>query len=529
MLFIAFIAVLLAAIMGFGVVYFLRLHPMKDYYNENYRIGGGEYVAVLAIMALLITPSVLVVGKKLSVDNIVTYYQFLNGAEKRPIDEVTKCYGGHYGDDESAGQSNCDYTYVSGSYTYTEWVEESYSCTGSDGKPDTCYHLVPKTRYANIYTPYATVEHRYAIPSSFGFMENKTHYFSRTYLDEKPKKYGKKSIPGDLPKGPPADWVDAKEHFDAGDPRPVTALAKYDNYILAGDDETLKSYSAHIARYKKAGLLPDHTANIMSDPIGGPSHTQAKKLSFVGVHVADEQAWQDAVMRFNAALGMKLQGDLHVVIVDSAKVPSSDAVLYANALKAYWQGDAFGKRALAKNAVVVAMGVSDNSTIEWAEATTGMPFGNQQMAQYIRDKLPGTDFTPEAIFGSPRTVITGKKAKVTLSSPRGVLEQIVFETAPFARASMSCEDKDESCVGFKDLLDTIEPTKTQKFVMLLVTSFFATGLWVFVAFTTFIDDLFAGLRSTYSGYRRPNETEYDLLYDRRRGKKRRNNREEWWL
>jgi hypothetical protein len=495
---LAFSAVVLAVLAGLACKFILDGRQIRSYTNQPHEIAWKEFAVVTLVMIFLFTPATLAVGKKLSVANIVTYGQFLNGVETKAVDNVTTCRAGHAGQSESAGRSNCHYSYDTGKdYHWTTQEPENYSCTGADGKSTTCIRMVTVHHSASIYAPYATREHHYAIESSFGFKMNETFHFPDTYLDTDPEPYGRKSIPSNYPRGAPADWQDAKERLAAGDPRSITALDKYDNYVLASDDVTLKAYSDDIDRYKEANLLPDHTAKILSDPIGGPSQSQARKLSFVDVTVPNEADWQASLMRFNTALGMKLQGDMHVVFVDAAKVPSVEAVPYTSALKAYWQSPVFGKRALAKNGIVLVAGISNNSNIEWAESTTGMPFGNELMEQYIRDNLPGSTFTPEGLFGAPKTVITGEDAEVTLSSPRGTVEQIVFESAPFARASMGCEGDDDSCVGYKDLLDTIEPTRGQKVVMLVITTFIAFILWGVVGMTSVVSDTIGGLFETW--------------------------------
>lgn len=517
MFLIAILAIVMVVVSGLIITFMLSYQQTTDYYGNLRLITRIEFVVVALIMSILVTPGVLFVGKKLSVANIVTYEQWLNGVETKAVDDVVTCRAGHSGLDESAGKSNCKHVYKSGSYPWTEYYLDQDCTTDSKGNRSCTPVTKSRTRWADIFTPYATVEHRYSIQSSFGFKENDDFHFDGVYLDAEPEPYGKKAIPSSIPRGAPQDWAEADARLRAGDPRAVTALDTYPNYILASDDEVLKTYSVNIDRFKEQGILPAHTAGIMDDPVTGPSDSQARKLSFVGVDVPDEQLWQDSLMRFNSALGMELQGDLHVVIVDAGLVGSDMAVDYINALKAYWQGPAFGKRALAKNGIVLAIGVT-GSEIEWAESTTGMPFGNEAMAQYIRDYLPDAALSPEAVFGIPKTVIDGDKATVTLSPVRGVLERIMFEDAPFERASMSCEE--EGCVGYKDLLDTIDPTPWQKFFMLLVTMLIALVLWFGVGSTSVIDEFFVS--SSY----RPGEREYpyDPYHDRGRGKNRKKKR-----
>lgn len=502
MMHLAIIAVVAAIVMGVVAKILCNRINRGDRYFEPMIISWAEFIAVGAIMALVIVPATLAIGNKLSVDNIVTYQQFLNGVQTQANDSVTQCTAGHPGSSSFSGHSNCRYTYVSGQYSYQETYYVQV-CTGS-GDSRSC-HSEPRSRteYANIYSPYGTREHTYSIDSSFGFKANDTYRFDGVYLDANPTAYGNVAIPGNIPRGAPKAWQESKQHLDDDNPLPVTAIAEYPNYILASDDEVLKSYSANIDKYSEAKLLPDFAANIMKDPLGGDMHSQADKVAFAGVSVNDADAWQKAVMRFNAALGLKLQGDLHVVLVSDTAVPASDAVPYIGALKAHWQDfSVYGKRALAKNAIILVLG-TDGKTVTWAQSTTGMPFGNEVMAQYVQDKLPGTALDPTALFGTPRTVLHSVNDKehpqkmeptVTLSEPRGAFEKIAFEDAPFARASMSCDDEGETCVGFADLVDTIQPLLWQQVVMVVITAVIALVLWCMVASSSLVDDLLHEIR-----------------------------------
>jgi hypothetical protein len=522
MLMVAFIAAVAAGALGCAVMFGLKLWNTEDAYGAIFAISREEFVVVSILLGGLIIPSTLAVGSKLSVDEIVRYEQFVNGVETKATDLVTTCYEGRRGNSHAAGQSNCSHTYVSGSYSWTETYWETVCTTDSKGNQSCHDEMRTRTESANIYTPYVTREHSYTIESSMGKGGAPDPFaFSEIYADASPKPFrADVAIPSDIPRGAPADWLDAKKHLDAHDPRSVTMLSSYDNYILASGDEVLKAYGGKIDQYKRAGLMPEPAKDILKDPVSGPSHSQANKLSFVGVSVADPASWQRSVMRFNAALGMKLQGDLHVVLVNTSKVPGSDAETYVTALKAYWQSPAFEKRAIAKNAIIVVLGVAD-SKVDWARATTGMPFGNEEMSQWVQDWLPGQPLDPRTIFGEPVTVIkpdvptdkfSSSDVTVTLSTPRGMLENIVFEKAPFKRARMSCNDG--SCVGYKDLLSKIEPTSGQKTWMVVVTSVLALLFWGIVAGTSFVDDLVQRLpfggRRTPSGPTWPTLNEYRM-------------------
>ena len=485
----------IAGLLGALVMFVFHKLDVRNYYtNEPRRIAIGEFVFVLAALAGIFIPSVLGVGNMLSVQELLRYQQFVNGKETDTHDHVELCYAGQSGDDDRAGKSNCQHTYVSGTYDWT-WIESITTCTSDSKGNQTCtVSYVTHYETSNIYTPYATREHTYSIDSSMGAGGTMSYTFPYAYLDEKPVRFpaSTREIPGDILRGAPADWKEAVARLAAHNARPVTKIAEYDNYILASHDDILNAYSTKIDAYLSASLLPDHTASINTDPISGPSRSQASKVSFVGVSVANPDVWQQTVMNFNAALGMKLQGDLHVVVVDSAKIPVGEAEDYVTALKAYWQGPVFGRRALAKNSVILVIG-TNGSTIDWARAQTGMPFGNEAMEQWIQDSLPGKALDPSTIFGWPVTTIkagiapdkfTGGDFSVALSSPRGIVEEVMFETAPFKRARMSCNDN--TCVGYKDLVNKIEPTAWQKTWMVVVTSVIALILWIIVAMTSFI-------------------------------------------
>lgn len=518
MLFVTVIAVVIAAVLGLIVKSIFAAWLSEDSYGNRRGISKAEYVVVALVMGAIFAPLTTVVGRQLSVDNIVTYTQFVNGAETAASDNVTKCYAGHSGSSRSAGLSNCDHTYVAGSYSWQE-MHTRQSC---DSKGNCTTEIYYTTEYANIYAPYATHEHKYVIESSMGAGGDMKFTFPYAYLDANPVPFSyhgrAEPIPAEILRGAPADWTEADARLKAGDPRAVTKLSDYKNYILASKDELLTTFGPRIEEYKAANLLPDHTWNINSDPITGPSRSQAEKVSFVGMSVADPTSWQQSVMRLNASLGMKLQGDLHVVLVDAAKVPMPDAVPYTQSLKAYWQSDAYGKRAIAKNGIILVLGVNaSQGVIDWAEASTGMPFGNELMIQYLRDELPGKVLEPNLIFGEPKIVIkpgilpdkfSSEDYTITLTNPPGIVESILFEKAPFKRARMSCDDG--TCVGYKDLLAKIEPTGFQKALIVVVTEVIALALWVLVGFTTFVDNAIATLLG------------YDTA-EQRRWKRRQNN------
>jgi len=443
-------------------------------------INWHEFIAGLIAAFLVVMPSVFLVGKAWSTAEALVYQEFYNGVETSATVQVEDCFPGHSGGSSSSGHSNCNYEYRTGeTYTYTE----TYTVTVSDGcdsKGNCKSHSETRTRTETgyIYNPYANKEYQYAISDSIGG----DYRFPQVFVKDG-EGYGGQAIPGDIPRGDPAEWLDAKTHLEEGDPRPVTRMFNYDNYILASHDELLTPFSEDVEQFKEEGILPEHTKNITSDPLYGFSDSYADKVSFVGVTVADESAWQKSLMSFDAALGTELQGDLHLVLIDSSLVSSPTD--YLNALKAYWLGDDFGRRAVAKNAIIVVAGV-EGDEVQWAQASTGMPFGNEVMLQGIANSLPGTQLDPTQLIGTPRTVVTpatgdeDDTTKVTISESPGVLERVVLEDFPFQRACMDCVDDGEQ-IGYKDLVSQIEPQWWQWMIMISIVGILAVVYWLIAA------------------------------------------------
>lgn len=498
---LAAIAVLAVAIIGLAVKYGLAALDQRNVFYESRQVTWFEYGVTMAILSIVVVPAVLIVGKGLSQDQILQYDEMYNGVEVEAAVRTTDCQAGSSGSSSTSGLSNCVHSYISGTYTYPEEYPAS-ECSLNSKNEMSCTTVMKCCVYpsANIYTPFATREYGYSVTNSFG----ETYHYPDTYVARDATAYGSEPIPGSLPRGEPVDWLEAKQRLDASDPRPVTDVFPYPNYILASGDEMLAPYSQDVDKYREQHLLPEHTAGILGNPIYGESRKQAKKLSFVGTQVPDEQAWQESLMRFNAALGSKLQGDLHVVVIDSKLV--DDPHGYVKALRAYWLGERFGKRALSKNGIILVIGTS-GTKVDWAQMDTGMPFGNNMMIEVSQNLLQGKDLNPDVIFGKPRTIFTPadgerkKKVEVFLSSPQGVLEDAVLGPATgFKRPCMTCEDaEDAGQVGYKDLIAQIEPTFSHKVWMGVVVCLISLIFWGIVAGTSFLER--DRVRKLYPHYR----------------------------
>lgn len=488
----SFLMVVLVALVGGAAVLIVNyIRKQDNYWQEYLHIGPAEFVVALFALGLIVAPVTYHIGSALSINEQLRYEEFYNGVETDAIEYYRDCESGHSGGSESSGHSNCELTYVCGSYTWEElyYVTVYETTIDSEGNSHTTSHQEPRYRTvrSNIYCPYLTQEFTYQINDSLPGGE---HHLPGVFGDEVPTAWDANvAIPGNIPFGPPAEWLAAKARLDAGDPRPVTRIFEYDNYILAANEDMLLPYSEDVDAYLAEGILPEHTRDIMSKPLYGYSKSYADKLSFVGVDPpGGEAVWQEALMGFNGALGMTLRGDVHMVIIDASLVDSK--VQYLNALKAYWLGDTFKRRTVAKNSIIIVVGVTDGEVV-WGEASTGMPYGNEVMLESISGRLGREDvpLTPEALIGNPRVVFTvdaagEKEAQAVLAESPGVLEQVILHDYPFARASMTCNDKEdgESCVGYSNLISKLQPSTSSKVWMAIVVFFISLLFWAAAAY-----------------------------------------------
>ncbi|HEY8992322.1 MAG TPA: hypothetical protein VIM37_00545 [Candidatus Microsaccharimonas sp.] len=463
----------IVAVTGLALKYGVPLILRDTVWNISWR----EFIAGLIVAYMVAIPAVFAVGKAWSTTDALRYEEFRNGVETSATVTVVDCHPGQKGSSASSGHSNCDYEYETGE-TYIYLVPVVHSYETCDGKGHCTSHsyttMEPRTGY--VYDPYATKEYTYLITDSLGG----SYPFPSAYV-KNGEGYKGKSIPADIPRGDPSEWTASRSRLDEGNPRPVTRLFDYNNYVLASHDDLLKPFSKNVKQYLKEGILPSHTKSIGTNPLHGFNNSTADKVSFVGVKVANPKAWQASLMSLDAALGSKLQGDMHLVLIDAALVDNPTD--YLNALKAYWLGDSFGRRAIAKNAIIVVAGVRGD-TIDWAMASTGMPFGNEVMLRGITNFLPTTPLDPAKVIGSPHTVVTsvsgGKdKVSVTIGDTPGVLERVVLQDFPFQRACMDCKN-DGTQIGYANLVVDIEPQPWQWAIMIGIVGVLAL-VWWFIA------------------------------------------------
>lgn len=355
-------------------------------------------------------------------DAVGGYHQFLNGSIVATNSMFYQCSE----DGSCVHDYACNYYYVDETEYYTDSDGKSRSRTVSVRKHHDC--------------PYATKEYSYTVTDSFG----NDYMLGEHLFDKNPQEWSRgEGIPRDVPRGVPPQWQHASDGIKSGNTDPVTVPGDYKNYVLSSEHTLLKAASSDITLLKSKKLLPDHTTNLES-PIY--NNFLASKVSFVGLKPPNSENWQDALMRFNAALGTMRQGDMHVVVIKASAIPPSvSSEDYLNAVKAYWLND-LSKNALAKNGIVLVLSVDDSaSTIKWARSATGMPIGNGPMLQALNTELNGQPFTVDSVLGttSGQVVSAGSKTKVNYQIGSGLAAQIIMQDFPFQRACMGCEGKED--------------------------------------------------------------------------------------
>lgn len=433
-----FLLILLGSIVvllsGFAIRKILEMR------QSQFEIDNKEFLVAGAAMVLVFIPLIAFIGIKVAINSQVTYYENWNGWEKHARFERVTC----------TRDGICRHCYDCDPYK----VKTDCSYTDDKGKrvSKTCEH----TEYHKC--PYTTEEWTFTIDTTVGSIP-----MADRNLPTNPEAYryrSFKSIPdytGDYSEqGIPPRWQVVKDRLDRGVPDPVTLRHDYDNYILASHTTIMKTYSESVAKYKAANLFPAFNSQVYN-------LYYMNRVYFVGLQPAGN--WQDAMMHFNGALGMSLQGDLHLVVVDANKVTDPDN--YHQALIAYWLSADFGKDALSKNGIVVVLGSKDGKTVEWARASTGMPLGNENLMVQIASDMKGVSLTPEDVLGYPTATVTGERS-VNLTLTQSALEKLIWGPNKFQRVHMKSQGKGSA--GFEYLLKELEPTGSQK-IWILVSAF----------------------------------------------------------
>jgi hypothetical protein len=415
-----------------------------DRKQSLYRITGIEYSIAALVMVLIVIPATSYFGIQAAKMNQLTFNENWGGFEINAKLIKTQC--------ERDGW-NVKHSYKGDPYQYvwyTDITDKDGKVIGQERHEETRYHDIP----------YCSEEWTFVIETTLGDFT-----IADRNLPPNPNKYRYRawvSVPDNLPSGIPEFWSNAKARIERGDNGPVTVRKSYTNYILASQSTILRRFNDSIDDYKTKNLLPEINSKIHD-------FYYSNRVYFVGVGTMP--SWQTALNRFNGALGASLEGDLHIVIVDAAKIPNPDN--YAGAVIAYWQSVEFGKDALSKNGILLILGTRDKKTIEWSRAYTGMPLGNEALLLELRNKLPKCNLDPETLLGHPQAIIIGNQVKVR--SSKSILEKIFWGANTFKRIHMG--DHEGEAPGFGFLMHELQPTTGQKVGILLIVTLFSGVAW----------------------------------------------------
>ena len=447
----------------------LVVKAVLDRSHSERRITRIELLIGMGIISLVVAPLTSWAGWSIAKKNLLSFRQYRNGWEKEAVEEVLNCSR----DGPCIHEYDCDPYRCEPHECKCVCIsrDQAGNCTSQscDTCWNTCYHDCP----------YATREFTYTVRTTIGEYTIGAHHFAAFPIEWR----AGSGLPEDVPRGAPQFWLQAEARIDAGSPGPATKRVRYDNYILASERTILKQYSSMIEDYREGNLLPPIAHRVRD-------FYYADKVSFVGFSPRDEEAWQQALMYLNAALGSELEGDLHLVIVQDATV-SSNPDAYILALKAYWQDSSvWGDNCLSKNAIVAVLGTRDGQTVSWARAETGMPLGNEHMRMAIRSGLEGIELTPQAVLGDVRGELYTREKDGTLQvrslGRGGVLWTILWGLADpatrFVQTSMTGDDPGSVGGGFLYLNSEVQPRAGQKVGILVMTFFLSCFVWVVFAF-----------------------------------------------
>jgi hypothetical protein len=392
------------------------------------------------IVGTLLSMGTYAIGFNVARDDAQTFNEYWDGYETAATKVDIKCER----DGQCVNEYNCD-PYI---------VMEKQYYTDSNG--DRQSREVATTKYHDC--PYSTQESSYYIDSTIGSFTVAQNLMTGESF--------RVSRPMGAQEQAPEAWVAAKNRIDSNNPGPVTAVHQYKNFLLASEATLFKKYEGEIEQYQKEGLIVPPANGVIG-------LYDADKAYFVG-NVADmvdaQQLTQD-VSYLGGAIGNQLQGDIHVVFVPDSEISSSTD--YSNSLLAYWQSKELGRNTVAKNAIIVVVGVGkgtiksdtvvtdiETPTVDkkgtiatWVKAFTGMPVGNEAMLTQIQSDLTGHEIDDNFI-GSPSFDLTTQ----TVKHSDGLLESVIFGDNRFERVSMSSDDEGDNGAGFEYLQAEYELT-----------------------------------------------------------------------
>lgn len=427
-----------------------------DKKSFQYEISWREFGIVMAVISFIVAPGSNYLGWQMAKNNKMTFVENLNGWETQALTRTTEC--------ERDG--SCRWEYDCDPYIV------SYSCMCNDkGVCQTCY----RTDYHSC--PYVDAETDYLVDTTLGeFLIGE----NRFPLNPQARRWREsEEIPASIIDragvGEPQFWTEVAERIKSGYPGPVTKRADYPNYIYASDKTILLQYSSQVEEYKKKGLLPVPQKSVYS-------HYLADRVYAVKAKIQNLKEWQKEVGYFNSELGMRLQGDLHVVIAGADVISNPDE--YALTIKSYWQNKQYQeKNTISKNSIYVIL-FTDGEKITWARTLTGMPLGNEKMTVAADNRLKGLSLDPAIVVGKIRRHVdkTGTHVEKNDGALLDVLFGISDKSTAFKRISMSAKDNGDNGSGFLYLKGEIRPNKDQLYIVYICSTLFCCLGWVVAIF-----------------------------------------------
>jgi len=457
-------SILIAVAIGLYVHY--SKHPLLN----DIKIQPWEYSAITLFLVFGLNLAITSVGHNMAVTNLTTFNELLTGAELQPVYQVNQC---HESSEQGGSTGGCVHTYDVDSYQ-VYIPEQSHMEADADGKGGSHKVVDSPAHYETRWRqrPYTTTEITWTIPTTLG-----DYLVGANWLPENPQahrlmpEWGQDrndALDTSLPSGTPSAWTAANNRVQAGQPGPVTKEGTYLNYIMASVNTRLKTYSSDIKRFQKAGLLPELGHNVYG-------YYYVDGVYFEGMNVANQADWQYKLAKLNAMVGTDLQGRLYVVVVNANTVSEHETTDYIAAITAYWQSPKFGKDAVSKNAIIVALGTKDGKTVDWSDASTGMPRGNEALLYDLAHNLNGTKLDPTVLFGDLTLVPTPKGNGYTISANNnnGAVAAILFGPDKYQRVHMS---------SYSYLKGDVQLTGGEITLILLVNFLFSIIAWGVIAF-----------------------------------------------
>jgi len=392
----------------------------NSHHNRTFLYISASAMLLLSFGA---NAGVFYAGKAISVNDSLTFKEYWNGYETAATASVRAC----------TRDGSCRHEYSCDPYTTTSTYTDANG--NVQVRTETHYHQCP----------YSTEETTYVIETSVG-----DHVVAKDVMTGEQFRSGH-SIPGGQVTEPPAEWLSAQDRIAAGAPLGVTSRHDYDNFVLATDADSYSSNEELILTYLNNNQLPQPAK---AEGLYGVSKV------YDPMHVltnAELQGYTSDVTQLNGNFGSELQGDLHVVFIDSGVNPSD----YASALRAYWLSpDMLGRDTAAKNTFVAVVGVN-SSGVSWVRAFTGMPVGNEELLNDFNTM--GEMPLDSSLIGSSEYNASDGYVKHTT----GVFETALFGENSFERVSMGD--------GYSDLREAVQ-IPSGHYVWFGVVNFFALAI-----------------------------------------------------